>query len=351
MQRADERAGRERVADRQRPVGRRQLLDQGVGDRLVHDQPAHRRAPLAGGAGGGEHDGAHGEVEVGRRRDDRGVVAAELEDGPAEAGGHPRRDRGAHPLRPGRADQRDTRAVEQRGGARRVRDDHRVQPVGRADLAGGAVEQRRRGDGDQRSPLRRLPHHRVAADQRDRGVPRPHRAREVERGDHADDPERVPGLHQPVPGPLRRHRAARRADGTARRRSRRCRSSPGPRRAPRRRSCRPRSPTRSASVVLVLGQQLAEPLDQPRRAPAPGTVRHARNAACAAVDRPLDVPGVREGHRGDGLAGHRADDVDASGAGQGVRCPRRSGAARRRRGRAARRSGWRPARAGRACRS
>ena len=113
--------GVERVADRQRPVGRGHPLDHGVRDRLVHDQPPQRRAPLARGAGGGEDDAAHGEVEVGRRRDDGGVVAAQLEDRPAEAGGHPRRDRGAHPLRSGRADQRDARAVEQRRRRRRRR--------------------------------------------------------------------------------------------------------------------------------------------------------------------------------------------------------------------------------------
>ena len=41
-----------------------------------------------------------------------------------------------------------------------------------------------------------------------RGVPGPDRGREVERADHADDAERVPGLHQPVPGALGGHRPA-----------------------------------------------------------------------------------------------------------------------------------------------
>ena len=53
---------------------------------------------------------------------------------------------------------------------------------------------------------RRLPDHGVAAHERDRGVPRPDRRREVEGRDDADDAERVPGLHEPVPGPLGRHR-------------------------------------------------------------------------------------------------------------------------------------------------
>ena len=59
------------------------------------------------------------------------------------------------------------------------------------------------GQRGQRGLLRRLPDHGVAADQGERGVPGPDRDREVERGDDADDAERVPGLHQPVARALR----------------------------------------------------------------------------------------------------------------------------------------------------
>ena len=65
--------------------------------------------------------------------------------------------------------------------------------------------------------LGRLPDDGVAAHQRDGGVPGPHRGREVEGGDHRDDAARVPRLHQPMAGALRRHRApvelTRQADG------------------------------------------------------------------------------------------------------------------------------------------
>ena len=64
------------------------------------------------------------------------------------------------------------------------------------------------GERGQRRLLRRLPHHRVAAHQREREVPRPDRDREVERADHADRPERMPGLHHAVARPLRRDRQA-----------------------------------------------------------------------------------------------------------------------------------------------
>ena len=56
-----------------------------------------------------------------RRRDDRRVVAAELEQQPAEAAGDARRDRPAHPGRAGRAEQRDARVVDERLADRRRR--------------------------------------------------------------------------------------------------------------------------------------------------------------------------------------------------------------------------------------
>ncbi len=78
----------------------------------------------------------------------------------------------------------------------------RAQIGGCADVGGRAFDQRLAGDGGQRRQLGRLPHDGVAADQRDRGVPRPHRDGEVEGGDDADDAERMPRLHQPVARPL-----------------------------------------------------------------------------------------------------------------------------------------------------
>ena len=106
---------------------------------------------------------------------------------------------------------------------------------GRARRPGAAAcsEQRLAGQRGEQRLLRRLPHHRVAADEGQRGVPRPDRDREVERADDADDAERVPLLHHPVARAARRRSSGRTAAGTARPRGRRCRSSPGPRRGPR----------------------------------------------------------------------------------------------------------------------
>ena len=193
----------ERRADRQRLVGRGDPLDELVDDRGVRDHPAQRGAALPGGAGRREHDAAHGEVEVGRRRDDRGVVAAELEQQPAEAAGDARRDGAAHPGRAGGAEQRDARVVDERLADLGAAEDHAPTIAGRrADAAGGLGDQRLAGQRGEQRLLRRLPHDRVAADEGERGVPRPHRDREVEGADDADDPERVPLLHHPVAGPL-----------------------------------------------------------------------------------------------------------------------------------------------------
>ena len=88
----------------------------------------------------------------------------------------------------------------------RVAEQHLVQVRRCIDLRGRLFEQRVRGQRRERCQLARLPDDRVAAHQGERGVPRPHRDGEVERGDHADRADRVPLLHQPVAGAFRRDR-------------------------------------------------------------------------------------------------------------------------------------------------
>ena len=65
-----------------------------------------------------------------------------------------------------------------------------------------------RGQGGERGLFRRLPHHRVAADHGQRGIPRPHGHGEVERGDDAAHTQRVPGFHHAVTGALGGNRQA-----------------------------------------------------------------------------------------------------------------------------------------------
>ncbi len=52
---------------------------------FVDDHPTQRGAALAGGSGSGERHAAHDQFDVGGRRDDGRVVAAELEDAATEA--------------------------------------------------------------------------------------------------------------------------------------------------------------------------------------------------------------------------------------------------------------------------
>ena len=82
-----------------------------------------------------------------------------------------------------------------------------VQPDRGAAFRDSAVEDGRARHRRERRHRRGLPYDAVAAHERDRGVPGPHGSGEVERGDDDHDAERVPGLHQPVAGPLRGHRA------------------------------------------------------------------------------------------------------------------------------------------------
>ena len=110
-ERADERARLAGIADGDALVGGREPADELVGDRLVHDQAAQARAPLPGGADRREEDAADDEVEVGARRHDRGVVAAELEQRAAEARGDARGELLPHRRRARRRDERQARIV------------------------------------------------------------------------------------------------------------------------------------------------------------------------------------------------------------------------------------------------
>ncbi|CKO04672.1 Uncharacterised protein [Mycobacterium tuberculosis] len=191
-----------RVTDRQLAIGADDACHHIVSHRAVHDQPAQAGAALTCGAGRGEHDAAHRQLQVGRRRHNGRVVAAQLQQHPPEAPGDAWTDLLAHPHRTRRRQQRNPRVVDELRttlGAAQQQAAHRGR---RADISGGPTEQRLAGQRRQRRQLRGFPHHRVAADQCHRGVPRPDRDREVERGDHAHHSQRMPGFQEPVPSAL-----------------------------------------------------------------------------------------------------------------------------------------------------
>jgi hypothetical protein len=109
----------------------------------------------------------------------------------------------AHPHRTGCGQQHDAGVVNEPFAEFTAAHDQAAHRGGRPDVGGGAGDQRLAGQTRKRRQLRGLPHHCVPAHQRYRGVPCPHRNREVERGDHARHTERMPGLDQPMPGALR----------------------------------------------------------------------------------------------------------------------------------------------------
>ncbi len=160
---------------------------------------------------------SHGEVEVSRGSDDRGVVAPELENQPSEATGDERGDGAAHPRRSGRRHDGDAGVGGEGGADVGTSLQHLIEATRSTDLGGGLLEQgvaRQRG---QRRLVGRLPQHRVAGDQGEGSVPRPHRHGEVERRDHGAGAHRVPRLHQAVTWSLAGDRQAvqlaRQADG------------------------------------------------------------------------------------------------------------------------------------------
>ena len=95
-ERADERALLERIADGQLAVGGDEGLHELRLDGFVDDDAARAGAALAGGADGAEEDGAQRELQVGRRRHDDRIIAAQLEERAAEAPGHDLADAPAH---------------------------------------------------------------------------------------------------------------------------------------------------------------------------------------------------------------------------------------------------------------
>ena len=138
-----------RVADRQLLVRGGDALGDLVDDRLMGDDAAHRGASLPGRARSREDDASGRQVEVCARGDDRGVVAAELEQAASEPFGQTWADRAAHPRRAGRTDERHRAVADERLTDLRAADDHLTQVGGVSTLGQGALQQGVRGQGAQ----------------------------------------------------------------------------------------------------------------------------------------------------------------------------------------------------------
>ena len=62
----------------------------------MYEKSSQGRAALARRPHGGECNGPDGQIEIGRRGDDRGVVTAEFKDRAGKTGGEARADVAAH---------------------------------------------------------------------------------------------------------------------------------------------------------------------------------------------------------------------------------------------------------------
>ena len=302
-ERAHQRRGVERIADPHLRVGAHEAVGQLPRDALLDDDPPRRRAALPGRADRAEQDRARRQIEVRVLGDDDRVVAAELEDGAAEPLRHRRGDVLADLRGAGERDERQPRgrsaSARRRCGPGRSTSVKmpRSAVIGR-DAVGDVLHRHR---AERRRPGG-LPHHRIAAHRGERGVPRPHRHREVERRDDAR-PRRA-GATAPSSGApgARTPWSGRRAAATGRSRSRRCRSSPALRRAPRRGSspsrgsrdrraapsargarCRGRARSRRASAPAACGTPRTP---RPRRRP-PGRRTSAVACTTCAIGSPV----------------------------------------------------------------
>lgn len=161
----------------------------------VRDNSTQRRTPLSCSACGGEHYSARGQVEVGGRRHDRGIVTPELEQHSAESLGDAGSDCAAHARRTGRRQQRHPRIVDECFTRNPITDDELSNFGIDACIGGSPFEQRLHSERSQRRLLRRLPDDGVSGDQGQHRIPRPDGDREVERRDDADDAEGVPLFH------------------------------------------------------------------------------------------------------------------------------------------------------------
>ncbi len=153
---------------------------------LVDDETARGGAALATGAHGAEDGGGDGHVEVGTGGDDDGVVAAQLQQAFAHAGGHGLADGFAHAGAAGGADQGNAvvggHGFTDLGVADDQAEDAFRDVVGAQHGRNDALA----GDGAEGRLLAGLPHDGVTADGGQHGIPAPDGDGEVERADDAD---------------------------------------------------------------------------------------------------------------------------------------------------------------------
>ena len=167
----------------------------------MDEQAAQAGAALTGGAECREQYTAQGQGHIGFVADDCGIVATQFEDGPGKTGGSHLPDHAAHRGTAGSRNERNAAVRTQCCTNIAAPLQHLRQPFGRVfKFTRHALENCLHRNRRERRFFRRLPDHAVATHQGQRGVPRPHRNRKVERRNHQRRPQRMPAFQHPVPG-------------------------------------------------------------------------------------------------------------------------------------------------------
>jgi hypothetical protein len=164
------------------------LVDEPVVDAVLDDEPATRRADLAGVQERRRKRVVNDRLEVGVGEDDVRALAAEFEGDPLHVDRGRRHDRLAAGEAARERHEVNVRALRERLADPVARPEHEVDDALRD---AGLVEQLHQVDRCQRRRLRRLDDHRVAGRQRGGDLPRDLQQRVVPRGDQTAHPERL----------------------------------------------------------------------------------------------------------------------------------------------------------------
>ena len=191
------------VANAHLGVGRLKPSDDVFFDRFMGDQTAQAGAALTGRANRTEQNSPYRHVQISAWAEDHGVIATQLKNAAGKTRGNFRRHFTTHAGAARRADQGHARIIDQGFAGFTATDDDLAQVLGRvAECAQHPIKQGLASQGREWGFLGGFPDHGIAAHQRQRGVPCPHRHRKVKRTDHPHYAQRMPGFTHVMAGPL-----------------------------------------------------------------------------------------------------------------------------------------------------
>ena len=208
-QRADQHAVTAWIADLHRTIDLAQFRQKLVINARMHKKPSQGGAALSCRADRCKGNAAQGQIEICRRGDNGGIVAAKLQNGAGKAGRKFGGDLSSHRSRAGGRYQRHAVIIDQCLADIPAADQHAGNPLGQATEFGcGSFDNRLRSQSCQQGFFRRLPDHGIATNQRQSGVPRPDSDRKVEGGNHPANAEWMPSFHHPMVGTFSGNRQA-----------------------------------------------------------------------------------------------------------------------------------------------